>query len=317
MPYTMDDLLKAGREKGYSPTRRMAQDWVELGLLDRPERRGRGRAMGVSATWSQAQRDLFVSLLEHRGQAKHIAPLCNIPVWMWLYFGDAYVPLRQVRPVLATWQGRTGTISWKAARRAAAQLLDLGSMRVRRAETQAVLEDLAGLLLRSPRRFDEADERQLLRLLTEMSAPSALLRTVDGVEFTPDAYVGLLAARLRASQALAVEAVDDNLFHWARYTNVVTKSEYQSHLARLTTGAATAFVTVPTLAETVMRACLDVVTILGIGLGLPASSGAGSLDHPDTWRAKNLRTIVRGEPLGNNLRVSLEVREDTDNLNAD
>ena len=53
--HSMEELLLAAKERGYAPTRRMVLDWVELGLLDRPERRGRGRGKGVSATWSEEQ----------------------------------------------------------------------------------------------------------------------------------------------------------------------------------------------------------------------------------------------------------------------
>ena len=50
MQHTMQELIATAKEAGYSPTPRMVQDWIELGLLDRPERHGRGYRRGISAT---------------------------------------------------------------------------------------------------------------------------------------------------------------------------------------------------------------------------------------------------------------------------
>lgn len=308
---TMDDLLDAGRRCGAQPTRRMVQDWVELGLLDQPQRHGRGRARGVSATWSPQQLRLFETLLDKRTTVKHVAPLCNVPVWLWLYFGDDFVPLRQVRRALVTWQGRTINTSWQAAKRAAAQLLDLAAVRARRSDMRLLVERTASLIRRSPRQFDERDETELREILAGMhgAGRSAIVRTLGGMEFEPDAYLTLLKARLGAAGALQDDSIDDALFHWARFSNVMTKAEYQTHLARMTGRPGAAFATVPSGEGTLSRACLDLVTLLGFGLDMPGGAVAQSLDHPAVWRMRNLRSVVHGEEHGNAVRVRVEVQE--------
>ena len=44
-------------------------------------------------------------LLAKRGEISRIAALCNIPVVIWLWWGDEYVPPRQTLRALSTWAG--------------------------------------------------------------------------------------------------------------------------------------------------------------------------------------------------------------------
>lgn len=104
--YTLEELLRQGSAAGFAPTARLVTDWVSLGLLDRPQKKGLGRGRGTTATWPYEQMRLFLLLLDKRRGVKRIGTLCNIPVSFWLLWGDQYAPLRQVRRALATWSGR-------------------------------------------------------------------------------------------------------------------------------------------------------------------------------------------------------------------
>jgi hypothetical protein len=309
--YSMEDLIRVAKDAGYSPTPRMVQDWVELGLLDRPERRGRGRGKGVSATWPEEQRGLLLSLLEHRRSVSRIGVLCNIPVWTWLYFGDSYVPLRQVRRALGTWGGYTTKVSWSTAKRAARQLLDDASHpQAHREDKRALLDAAAPMILHLPQKFDE---ETLLPLLERIVDPNGtgLSWTMGGMEVTPGAMTGIVRARLRGLAALAANEIDDSLFHWARYAEIVSRAQYATQLARMTkAGSATGSATVPTARETVLRACSDLCTLLGLGIDNPGEAGSTSLDHPAVWNAGNLRSVVRGAVVGSEVRVTVEVREE-------
>jgi hypothetical protein len=102
---TVEDLLAAAEAEGLVATHRTVRNWVEEGLLDRPWLRGRGPRRGVEGLWSDHQRQLFITLLRQAEtqQPRRNAPLANVPVWIWLEYGDDYVPLRQVRRALKTW----------------------------------------------------------------------------------------------------------------------------------------------------------------------------------------------------------------------
>ncbi len=101
--YSRDEMLRAVAAKGFQASPRLVTDWVGLGLLDRPTRRGRGRGRGIEATWPENQLRLFLVLLGHRRRGVHVGPLANVPVWLWLAWGEDYVPLRQARRALSTW----------------------------------------------------------------------------------------------------------------------------------------------------------------------------------------------------------------------
>src|SRR4051794_29590144 len=102
--YTADDLVRLAARRGHSgATQRLITDWAAKGLLDRPLSPGLGRGAGSEkGTWSERQAELFITLLDKRRETKQIPTLCNVPVAMWLYFGPAYVPVRQVRRALET-----------------------------------------------------------------------------------------------------------------------------------------------------------------------------------------------------------------------
>src|SRR5262245_40363698 len=109
-------MLQAARDAGFSPTGRLMTDWVSLGLLDQAHRRGLGRGKGTAATWPEEQLRLFLVLLQQRETVKRMISLCNIPVGIWLWWGDRFVPLGQARRALRTWSGVASPArSWRAA----------------------------------------------------------------------------------------------------------------------------------------------------------------------------------------------------------
>jgi hypothetical protein len=61
-------------------------------------------------------------LLHHRAQGQRIQGLARIPVAMWVYFGDAYVPAQQALKAFATWLGDPRA-SRAAARQVAREIL--------------------------------------------------------------------------------------------------------------------------------------------------------------------------------------------------
>ena len=100
MPYDRVGLVKAATDAGYSRVSdRLVTDWVSKGLLDQPERqaRGKGNGRGAKYEWADRQCELFLSLLMHRDEVTYVDSLASLPVSMWLYWGDEWVPLRQVK----------------------------------------------------------------------------------------------------------------------------------------------------------------------------------------------------------------------------
>ncbi len=144
-PGTVDDLLMDAADRKFPATVRMIRDWVSLGLLDHPERRGRGAAHGSDkAVWPWTQRNLFRLLIDKRPQVKGVMPLCNIPVAIWLWWGEPYVRTAQAQRVLATWAGKVGSISWPTARERARELADfLDDLDASRYQRERLIDALA------------------------------------------------------------------------------------------------------------------------------------------------------------------------------
>jgi len=120
-------MVKAAREAGNSDvSERLVTDWVSLGLLDQPTRvsRGKGRGPGANYEWPESQRDLFLTLLAKRDEATSRAAMCAIPVGVWMYWGDDWIPLRQVRLALRTWWDRPGRSRWKRSADGARLVID-------------------------------------------------------------------------------------------------------------------------------------------------------------------------------------------------
>jgi hypothetical protein len=69
----------------------LLHEFQEQGMMLPPRRRGKGRGKGNPGLWTLQQRNLLYSLcrLQQRG-IRHIGQRCNLPVWIWLYWGDEY-----------------------------------------------------------------------------------------------------------------------------------------------------------------------------------------------------------------------------------
>jgi len=122
--YTAEDLIRVAKARGFEPTKRLITDWTSIGLLDQPQRRGRGRARGIERVWPERQLKLWLTLLEKRREVTHIAALCNVPVFLWLYWGPDYAPVRQVRRTLTHFNRRLLAGPSTEARLAATRLID-------------------------------------------------------------------------------------------------------------------------------------------------------------------------------------------------
>lgn len=310
MQHSMEDLVAAAKAAGFGISPRMVQDWVDVGLLDKPERHGRGRRKGVSSTWSDQQRGLLLTELAHRERIGRVAQLCNIPVWTWLYFGDECVPLRQVRRALGTWSGPSLRISATQARQAARQILeDIGHPKTRRQDRKALLDAATEMFFH---RSERLDEEALVPLIERVMDPKGrgIVRTLGGMQYTPRDHVHILRVRLKALDGLQEGRIDDSLFHWARFANVIARGGYQRLLTQITTPDGTiAKARVPTIGEIVPRACLDLVTLLGLGIEMPSGVLRDSLENPGAWKANRLVSIVQGTPDPGGVRVTVEVRE--------
>jgi len=246
---------KAGAEVASA---RSVRRWVQFGLLDRPVVRGRGRGQGVLALWSDNQLRLFVELTRAQQRGASIPSLCNLPIWLWVWWGDSYVPLRQVRRALETWASARTRPSWSdaltVARAVVGKLAIAGTRRaVLRLFRQTIADQAAGA-------FDPDTLRAAAKDAIEGEARRR--RGPIGAQLDAARYADLVAMRFEALDHLDGLSEDD--FESARLLLHHTKADYErkrptfeadpdlGHLFSDTTQS-----------DEINLACLDLVTALG------------------------------------------------------
>jgi hypothetical protein len=275
-PGTIDDLVADAAEAGYEITVRLVRDWTQAGLLDRPRKRPAGRGRGSSqALYPENQRQLLLTLLSKRPD-NGIPSLARIPVGIWMYWGDEYVPLRQARRALLTWIGDPRVSLRRAKETAQAilgQLDNPAATPAARRELRNALTDIGytgrldtDRLERAVFDVFEPDNRQIRRAVGHPAAP-----------LMADSVIGVAEARLTAVGLLRDGRVTDQAFYQARHAHLMAYAEYAANQPIFAGSAPDPDMYEPVTAE---KALNDCCTHLLTAIGLEAM-------HPE--RATQLR----------------------------
>jgi hypothetical protein len=147
---------------------------------------------------------------------------------MWMYWGDDYVPLRQVRRALLTWLG-DGKASSKRARQTArdlvVQLDHPDATPASRRELRNAATDFG--------RTGQVDLDRLERAAFDVFEPyvSQVRRAVGHPDapMTVDSLVGVTKARQLAVALLRSGKLSDQAFYEARHVHIVGYAEYAAN----------------------------------------------------------------------------------------
>jgi hypothetical protein len=315
--YTQVELVESAARNGYPISTRLFTDWVSKGLLDRPERKGLGRGRGTIATWPETQRQLLLALLNQRARTPAFDGLCNLPVFAWLYFGDVWVPLRQIRRTLLTWAtAATGAPQHLARARADEHVRAIAHPRATPRDRKALARALAKQLWTAnySGRIDTFEElRPLFERVTDPES-TGRPRGPIGAPLDAATTVSILEARRLAVARLKIESgsssLPDGLFHWARCFFLRGLDGYGNAQPMLAMNPEVgSFFPQLDLDKLAGNACLDLVTVLGMGLQVPHEAHfVDSLADPRTWEKRRINTrIARTQGTGTGLGISLEV----------
>lgn len=293
--FTKNDLIAQARLRGYEVTERLITDWVENGLLDQPERHGLGRGKGSIATWSDWQRQLFLGLLWHRRSNKSVQVLCNVPVWAWLFFGDHFVPLRQVRRALRKWSETATSASKARGTPAARELVDSFAHPQASARSRKRLEDaVVSILLRG-----KFEPKMLLPHLRQVVDPlkTRQPRGPIGAQVSAEDLLDLFRVRYRAILRLKYldgePAIPDALFHWAHMFYLKGTHSYLLNQPTFARDPDLGHLFGrPDLDTIVNRAAIDLVSLLGLALTRTPGLPDASIDNPKIWVDHNLQADV-------------------------
>jgi len=185
--YTADDLVVAAHAAGTPVTPRLIREWSDLGLLECASRPVDGRDGERCAKWPQAQLRLLLTLLDRRRAGmRYIEDLANVPVFVWLWYGDRYVTMRQIRRDLQTWRDRYSVKPCDAA----SALVDASVHNVSAFAASLELTNRVARLLAG----EQVDRGDLSRALSGEARPRGLVRRAENAR----ARLDLLAARYSA-----------------------------------------------------------------------------------------------------------------------
>src|SRR5664280_91311 len=272
-PGTVDDLIADARLLGCKATQRSIMDWQSLGLLDYPEPQGgAGKGRGSKKSlYGANQRKLFRALQQKRGARTGVKDLTVIPVWFWLYWGDDYVPLRQVRVALTTWVRAYHRANKRQADRLADEILRQIDHPDARETARNRLRRLLADAMRAGRGIDQDLEGAVWDVFDPRRRGRAL--GPPGAQLSPELMVQAALCRQAAVERILRGDLPDEIFVQAR---AALRRNFYDYLRRQPELAAQAgelegLFTSDALAQSLQTACSYLVSGLGILLLSPPS----------------------------------------------
>jgi hypothetical protein len=296
--FTRADLVNEAYAGGYDVSERLVTDWASLGLLDHPVRRskGKGGGRGASYVFSAHQRDLFLSLLQHREPGKGISRLAVIPVSVWLLWGDEFIGLSQVRRTLATW---VGGVPWERSYERAQQMAKKAVRELAEPnadpEAKANLEEALVQVVFN-RQFDKESVSPLVRAVVD---PKGTGRRHGPIGQSVEEVTEFLGSLITGMTTF--EHAGDGAFIEARMRYRQTVAGYTADWPRLASNPTIgSLFERPTLEFFMNRACRDLLT--HIGFRQVATDAGRSLPPPELVRWK--RPPV-GLPISNQIPMTI------------
>ncbi len=310
--YTRAELLEQAHTRNLSLSDRHLTDLIEDGLINGPCKNGLPGG-GSEAVWPQEQLDLLLTVLKkqqdldqqagHHVYARKL--LCNIPVCVWLYWGEAYIPLHQVKRAMVTWARACHRSPKSKAKQSAGHITQLSaSPRSDRDDKEGLIKRMITLAT-SGESLKDNEVEDLLYLFKDVIDPGDIgeAKGPARAKLSAEAIVGLIHARLTAINHLSaqnggISSIPDAIWHWARTTHLFTSKLYAQTQPE--------YASDPTL-DSVMRglfeplnmsemlnnACAHLLAVLGLGIldeplpGLPPSL------QPQVWKTGEVTSIIR------------------------
>ena len=264
MRLTKKGLINRAKAGGFDPSLHLVDDWVDRGLLDRPHRKGRGRGKGVASYWPDEQVQLLLLLLQKRDEldGRSLKPLYNIPVALWLFWGDRYASSDQVHRALKSWLKGSERTAIRSAKRYARQYLsDIEHPDTNREDRELAFEELYRAIR------GEGDLRYLRKSIGWLFDPQEEGRTIGPSEapMTSQNVVRLIEARLLAWQNIG--SITPRQLELARISHNQALIEYHKKRPALAQDPDLGHIYQSlTLDQVVNTACVDLLTVVGLGL---------------------------------------------------
>jgi len=212
-------------------------------------------------------RNLFLTLLHHRPTNK-IKSLARIPVGIWTYWGDEYVPTSQALRAMKTWVGDPRERRQKARQTAQEIVRQLDSPTATATARRDLLNTLSDLAYTG-----RADYPRLERAVRDVFDPGAgTIRRAVGHPAAPlmaDSVIEVTRARLEATARLQTNKVTEDEMRQARHIHLVSYAEcaIQQPVLAPHAPATAPDMYEPVTAETALNnSCSNLLTVLGLAV---------------------------------------------------
>jgi hypothetical protein len=282
--FTTAEMLRLAASAGLPADATLFDRWVTQGLLDAAQAEGRGYRGGVLRTWPDGQAQLWLTLLSKRRDGAKPRDLANGPVFIWLLWGEDYVPLRQVRRVVETWAEVGRKAPRHDYRHAARRLVkDVAAPGVDRHSREALVDALV-----DSARARDLDEERVESLVRAVVGPSDASAEVDGPRI-----FGSLRAQFAGVRSFA--AFGNAEFKWARAVYLVASESYARDWPQLAADPRFGRLYEPyDVAHMVNGAAGRIVFILGLSEVMPPATSLPEVLTLDAWRSDraHLKTNV-------------------------
>jgi hypothetical protein len=266
--WTADELVEGAAARGLDASPRLIRNWTEEGLIDRPRLTSLGRGHGMElGVWPENQLRLFLLLLEKR-QRQHVrrdGGLAKVPVALWLWYGDDFAPLRQVRRALRTWARLNQSPPLSAADATARAVVDrLSHPDARRAARirfrDAITRSASGELLS----VEELAAAALPAIDPHRTGP----RGPAGASLSARDFAGFVDAMVAGVDAVLLdrggELLPDRMLDQARREYVATHNDYDEKRAVYAADPDLGHMhNEQTLSDLFEDVCKDLVAVLG------------------------------------------------------
>lgn len=266
-PGTAEDLIADAHKSGHTATSRMLTDWVQRGLLDKPVRRGAGRGKGTTkGLYPATQRQLFSILLDKRGTHPSVAHLSAVPVGIWVYWGEEWIPYRQARRALHTWVERYRQSSHNRSTRNTEAILKQLDHPQATDTARTKLRRLLNQTLTSGRVTNPEDLTSAISAVFDPHHQGRILG-VPGAHVSPTTIVGAALCRARALDALHTDTITKTQLDTARADLTQSRNDYLRNQPALalaaTDGPTQALFDTPVWDNWIQESCYDLLLVLG------------------------------------------------------
>jgi hypothetical protein len=288
------ELYAYVRSFGYTIDDSLLEEFQKQGVMPPPQRRSKGRARGVAGLWTRQQADLLRTLCMMRDKHKiyQVAPRCNLPVWVWLYWGDEWgVTLEQVKRVMKTW-AKSRQYSSRARSKLSAKELVKEVANRRDGGKQQATHELADMLYQgtsTPQAINDS-----LYHVFDATEPANGPHDIPVKPETVSGYVELLMEAIDA--LLDDREIPDVHWQWARCFHLAGMSQYaieQRRYAHETVGSPVEqMFSVESIESLWSSACEDLAAVLGLGLKYPSVPGFPETLRLDVWMKRVKSAVV-------------------------